>query len=646
MRTLGLIPSCALIVAAGALAVAACSNGAHHGSNGATGASPLSIAIAPSAATVALSATGSATYSGSTRFTATATYADGSTADVSDAASWGASEASVAVAQGKATATIAGRYNVTATLGSANGAADLTVTLSGSVDNGGFNGADHGKLDGTPTAGQSPAIAYPLDGALFPINLAPIEVHVQKSDPSQTLARISLRSGPLLEFSFYATCHASPNPAQFPNACIVPITGAFADQLAGASATSDVSVQARLVAADGSKLGESTPVSVGWTRTGLSGGLYYWTTAGKGDTAFNTAVARYDFNGDATLPSIYLSSDKAPPVPAGEQQCIGCHAVSPDGQKLAFSLGGSLPGFFSLFDVGKRAAVATKTNARFVNMTTFSPDGSLMVNMTYGKLALRTADQTVAVVQSDLFAADVKESVSHPFWSRDGKLFAFVSWVPGMYGALDDGMHITGDMVQGGQIWVAGSDGATSFGTPRLLVPRGASADGKSGHSYYYPAISDDSAFVIFNRSACNGPANPTDGWGAGACDGYNDYSAQLVLVPANGGAPVVLDKANGTQTWTNSWPRWSPDHGTYRGKTIYWVSYSSRRDYGLALKGSTDGSTKPQLWFTGIVIDPAAPPGADVSSAPVWLPGQDPDLSGPRGNHTPVWTAVAVPIG
>jgi hypothetical protein len=269
-----------------------------------------------------------------------------------------------------------------------------------------------------------------------------------------------------------------------------------------------------------------------------------------------------------------------------------------------------------------------------------------MVNMTYGKLALRSADPTLLVSQSDLFVGDVKESLSHPFWSRDGTLFAFVSWMPGMFGALDDGMHVTGDMVQGGQIWIASSDGATMFGKPKLLVPRGAAADGKSGYSYYYPAISDDSSFVVFNRSACNGPANPADGWGAGACDGYNDYSAQLMLVPSSGGAPIALDKANGKLTWTNSWPRWSPDHGTYRGKTIYWIAFSSRRDYGLGLKGSTDGSTKPQLWFTGIVIDPAAPPSSDVSSAPVWLPGQDPDLSGPRGNHTPVWTAVAVPIG
>src|SRR5205807_4372647 len=98
----------------------------------------------------------------------------------------------------------------------------------------------------------------------------------------------------------------------------VPIAGAFAAQLASASATTDISIQVRLAASDGSKLGESAARAVGWSKTGLSGGLYYWTTAGAGDTAFNTAVARYDFAGDTTMPSIYLSSDKAPAVPAGQ----------------------------------------------------------------------------------------------------------------------------------------------------------------------------------------------------------------------------------------------------------------------------------------------------------------------------------------
>jgi Tol biopolymer transport system component len=381
----------------------------------------------------------------------------------------------------------------------------------------------------------------------------------------------------------------------------------------------------------------------------LSGGLYYWTTAGANDTSFNTAVARYDFSGDSSAPQLWLSSAQAPAVPAGQAQCIGCHALSPDGHKLAFSLGGSLPGFFALYDVATRKVTLQNMNQKYVNMTTFSRDGSEMVNMAYGVLTLRTADAAATVLSDNLFATTVKEQMSHPFWSPDGTSMAFVSWVPGMFGAVGppmDTQHVTGDMVQGAQIWIVGSDGKTFTGTPKVLVPRSPlDATGNATYSSYYPSISDDGTWVVFDRSQCNGPANAiASDWGAGACDGYNDYSAQLMLVGTGGGTPLALANANGTKTWTNSWPRWSPEHGQFRGNKLYWIAFSSRRDFGLSLQGSTDGSTKPQMWFTAVVVDPANPM-KDPSFAPVWLPGQDPDLTGPRGNHTPAWTSVALPI-
>jgi len=57
----------------------------------------------------------------------------------------------------------------------------------------------------------------------------------------------------------------------------------FAPQLAGVSESADVQLTVRLVATDGSKLGESTPIALAWAKTKLTGGLYYWTTAGTGD---------------------------------------------------------------------------------------------------------------------------------------------------------------------------------------------------------------------------------------------------------------------------------------------------------------------------------------------------------------------------
>ncbi len=598
-----------------------------------------SLAIAPASTTVAWTPAG-AGYTATQAYTVTATLAAGGTLDVTSTARLSADDpAGVHVIGSTATIVAAGRYTITATYNGATATADLTATLDDSGTGPGFDPGDRPKLDGTPEAGQVPTIAYPLAGSLFPVNVAPIEIHAQKSDPSQTLARVTFSAGTKLHYSYYAPCIASPNPGAFPNACIVSFSGAFAAQLAGVSETDDIALTVRLAAANGTKLGESPAIALAWAKTPLTGGLYYWTTAGTGDTSFNTAIARYDFAGDTSMPSIYLSSADAPAVPNGQTQCIGCHAVSPDGSKLSFSLGGSLPGYFSLYAVAQKTATGTSFADKFAVMSTYSADAARMVTGSYGKLTLRTADSTLAAITDDLFAAEVSERKTHPFWSPSGQRLAFVSWTP----SQDDinANHVTGDMVQGGQIWIASSNGQSLTGAPTLLVPRA------SGVTSYYPAISDDDQFVVFNQSSCSGPANSDTGWGAGACDGYNDISARLMVVASAGGAPVALTRANGGDAplTTNSWPRWSPDHGTFRGKRLYWVAYSSRRAYGLALAGATNDTTKPQLWFAAVAIDGTTTPAADPSFAPVWLPGQDPNLAGPRGNHTPAWTSKIVEV-
>ncbi|HEY0254896.1 MAG TPA: hypothetical protein VGC41_25395, partial [Kofleriaceae bacterium] len=544
----------------------------------------------------------------------------------------------VAIDQANATVTAAGHYKIQAQYSGAvaNGTLDATLNDTGFAT--GFDPNNQVLLDGATATTMASAIKYPLEGSLFPVNVAPIDIQVQKSDAAQTLARIEFTSGGLLTYRYYATCAASPNAGTFKDACIVPITGDFAPQLAGVSETDDVKITVRLAAADGSKLGESTPIALAWSKTKLTGGLYYWTTAGTGDTTFNTAVARYDFAGDTSSPQIYLSSADAPKVPNGQSQCIGCHAVSPDGAKMSFALGGSTPGYFSELDVATKTPIANEMQGDFAGMSTFAPDGSSLVTMRKGVLTLRTGDTTLAAMQPPLFS-EVTEEKSHPFWSPSGQKIAFVSWNP----TADDHTkgYDTGDMVHGGQIWISDVNG-TAFGMAQSLVPR------QPGVTSFYPAISDDDHFVVFDQSSCSGPANTSaQGWGLGACDGYNDISATLHLVATNGGTPVALTNANGGDDpkTTNSWPRWSPDHGTFRGKRLYWVAFSSRRGYGLSLaSGAPIDATKPQLWFAAVAVpDDGSMPATDPSFAPLWLPGQDPNLAGPRGNHTPAWTSKVV---
>ncbi|HET9621963.1 MAG TPA: hypothetical protein VFP84_11390 [Kofleriaceae bacterium] len=627
-----LATTCVLVIS-----LAAC-GGKHGGDDdddGGTGAASLT--ISPASATVALTRTATG-YTATQAFTVTATAADGSTRDVTGDVVWSVDDpASLAFAAGTATVHAAGPYLVTAFYADQIAHATLTATLADTGVAAGFPDGSQGKLDGAPTA-AAPSIAYPLAGSLFPINLPAIEIHVHKSDPSQTLARVAISDGALLDYKLYAPCAASPNPGKFPDACIVTLDKTFAPQLAGVSEAADLQLTVRLAAGDGSQLAESAPIALAWSKVALSGGLYYWTTGAAGGD--DTQVARYNFDTADQPPEVFLSNTLAPKVPQGGEQCIGCHALSPDGAKLSFSMGGSTGGYYALFDVATTTAIQTNLTQKFADMATFSPDGSRVVTMSYGQLTLRHADTTLGVIADNLFAADVGEKVSHPFWSPGGGHLAFVSWNPSAADQLAG--HVTGDMVQGGQIWIANSDGQAITSAPRLLVPR---ADNLTS---FYPSISDDDAFVVFNRSRCDGPAN-SGGWGAGPCDGYNDISATLNLVSTSGGAVVPLTRANGgaDPDTTNSWPRWSPDHGTFRGKRLYWVAFSSRRAYGLALAGSQSDTTKPQLWFAAVALasDGSTPssPDEDPSFAPVWLPGQNPVVATPRGNHTPVWTSKVV---
>lgn len=500
----------------------------------------------------------------------------------------------------------------------------------------GFIEANKALLDaGTPAPASAPVVAYPLSGALFPANLAPVEVHLQKADPSQTLVRIGFHVDGF-DLTLYDTC--APTELD-PNGCVVSIPAEVCKKLGDANYFGALTTTVRIADNSGGNVGEVQLSDVSWTYSTLTGGLYYWTTI-NGGPGNNTAIKRYDFSKATDAPEVYWSQMDSPQLTgskagADQHACMGCHAISRDGTKIALSFGGSLPAAFSLIDVATKEPMAERldTDAGFAVMSTFSPDNARILNSFHGKLLLREATTELSDV-SELFADDTSEPKSHPFWSPTGEHIAFVSF---NFTPTPMTAEPTGDIVQDSQIWLAPSDGSTATGPATLLVPRVA------GKSSYYPAISDDGRFVVFNQSSCD--AQSTAGWGIGPCDGYNDVSARLMVVPVEGGAPVDLARANGDQTWTNSWPRWSPDHGRFQEQSIYWVAFSSRRPYGLRLAGGPTDTTKPQLWFAAVRATPGMPLEVDPSFAPVWLPGQNEDMAAPTGNHIPQWVEKAVPI-
>jgi hypothetical protein len=592
-----------------------------------------------------------------THLQAVGTFDDGHTADVTASVSWSVSPSGLAYVNGGAfTSQFAGTFSVVALSGAVtSNPATVAVTLTGNVVGPGIT---QGDLDGAPSGGV-PTIAYPLDGSLFPYQLAPIEFQVVPTSPSQTEARIAFE-GDNIDLKVYEPCVAIVSPTMA-NACTITVPADLEQQLDGASEGTKLTETVRLAAPGGGSLVESQPLGARWSSSQLHGGLYYWSA----DVATgNTLIMRYDLDTPGKPPQQYFTSTGANGMPSDEQnmdppasnnstQCLGCHAISLDGTKIGLAFGGSQPALFALIDTASKKSIGTRlfssdpnAGQPFAAFTAYSPDGTAMMQAVEGKMWLRSADASLSnLAPNPMFTGDLGgDSASTPFWSPKGDWLVFTGWVPNpnLMHQSNDPNDTNGDETPNAEIWIAPATGHWTFGTPTKLVP------GVPGKSEYYPAISDDSQFVVFDESSCSGPAAAMgEVYGLNACDGYDDPSATVRMVSTKGGQPVYLTKASQSDTWSNSWPRFAPTHGTFQGKNLYWIAFSSRHPYGATLPGTNNpaaGSTEPQLWFAAVAVDPSGALSGDPSFAPVWMPQQNPGGK-QRGNHSPQWVTKAVPI-
>jgi hypothetical protein len=502
------------------------------------------------------------------------------------------------------------------------------------------------RLDATAD-GSAPVIAYPLDGAMFPSGFTAPGFQLDGA-AGRTVARVHFQ-GEVIDLRVLAAC----TPIAGSGGCEVVLDEGLTEVLVGASDADEFSVSVRLMNPDGSDLGESQPVDVRWSRGRLSGAIYYWRSGGRrqGSEELRTSIARLDLSNlsQPTAPFWSQPTDTAlTPLPAppwdgataADQNtpCVGCHAISRDGTKLAVGLGGSDSASFALIDVGQRSIIDSRlvdglSGSGFAQFTTFNPPGSMMVNSHDGQLIARRARaglEDLAILEFP----GVGQPVSHPFWSD--RAFVFVSYpVPGL--------NANSDLVTNAQIWAAHAN-HTSIDLehpPQLLV------GGQNDASHFFPSVSSDGAWVVFVSSHCLSPATPDAPYGEGPCDGYDDIGSTLRLVSINGGAATELHSANSGGNLTNSWPRFSPNRGQrFRGQTLHWIAFSSRRSYGLKIVNPTpeDPSTHPQIWFAALALpaDGSAPAG-DPSFAPIWLPNQNDDNATPTGNHVPQWTTEFV---
>jgi hypothetical protein len=290
-----------------------------------------------------------------------------------------------------------------------------------------------------------------------------------------------------------------------------------------------------------------------------------------------------------------LSSTSAPRLypPAGDATPTSNPSVSRDGQLLALEYGGHLR-VVELDPVLARA----NTNAP-MGWAAISPDGTSVVISNMGMLSLRDAI-TGAGVGSPDGRIMMPGMATHPDWSPSGDAIAVAT-----------GTGVNNADLKGGSIVRVPYLGDNHWGPPQILV-----ASTSDNDNNYFPRWSPDGHWIAYVHA--DGPAKDAP-------------SAELRLVAATGGPPIVLARAShqlgltaSAANLANTMPAWGPDGATT------WLAFATSRPYGVVRP--TAGS--PQIWIAAIDLTLAG----DPSSAAMWLPAQDVTAS----NTTPAWALFA----
>jgi hypothetical protein len=483
--------------------------------------------------------------------------------------------------------TAGGVTRVHATHGSDGGKTSLTVRIKKIVITPGTPSDAPGKFGG-PATGAAPTMVYPPDGTLIPPNLN--ELEVQFTPPAgATLFEVGL-VGPALDLKIYTTCVAvGGGCALLPDEDTWKLLSH-----ASASTTVDLTLRSTDGSGSGGPVGSAAARKLSFADDDLQGGLYYWAAA-------SGSILRYDFGlRNQTAEKFYTAAQSG-------STCVGCHVLSRNGARIAVGMNIPGPAELRTLDVATRATLFDSGGMGIPgmgsggsNFEALSPDGMLALVNSGANLGLIDTGNGMSL------AAGAIMNATMPDWSADGKSVVFIR-----------------DSSSSCPLGLCGSQPGVSMGTLMMTSVSATSFSGETtlvsgGGNNYYPSLSPDGAWVAFNRSTMNS---------------YDAPDAKVLLVPTTGGAAVDLTAVNAAVG--NSWPKFAPLAQTFQGKTIYWLTFSSRRDYGLRLQqaGKTQDMQIAQVWMVAVSPDRAA--AGDGGYPAFWLPFQD--IS--TGNHIAQWT-------
>jgi TolB protein len=517
-------------------------------------------------------------------FTATLTYEDGQTQDVTDQTAFSIDPGFGDFSANTLTAKAAGKIEVQAMWQDKTASAQVIVHLKDVRVDPAVPPNAPGWFSGPEDPSRAPRVVYPAVGVIMPRNLGDFEVHWTDSSGNDVF-EVSL----VTEFADVRAYVPGGNGSIMRSGW----TAFLAEEWrAAVGATTTLQFQVRGVqSANPIAVGSAAPQLVQLSNEDMQGGLYYWASQST------TGVAGI-FRHDMSLPGQPAQQFMTTAQTGG--RCVACHVLSHDGTHMLVTYDGGNH-LATTVDVASQAA-APATN--MWNFGSFTPDGSEVLVVYQGSLVVRRySDQAIAATMP------ASGWVTHPDLSPDGKKLVYVHPNTSTY---------TNDYnFKGGSIFVRSYDAAThTFGPELQLV-----ADGQNN---YYPTFSPDGEWILFNK-APSGSA-------------YNNVNATLWVIKAdNSLAPIQLTTASSTLGNTDSWGRWAPFAQTFgASENMFWVTVSSKRDFGVRLVAAN----RPQIWMTPFFPDRAAQ-AQDPSAPPFRLPFQAIESN----NHIAQWTEQVITI-
>jgi len=482
-----------------------------------------------------------------------------------------------------------GRTTVVATYRGMTTSTPLTIRLDRIVIGPGATADTPARFDGTASAG-GPEIVYPEDATMVPPNLGILEFHYMPNGGEAFELDIATSA---LNLLVYFGC-----PESVGGGCIyTPERGVWETIATAAAGADPITYRLRSVNAAG-EIRESEPRTIAVAEEPITGGLYYWNAGGG-------SIERFEFGVTARSEEFIGRSQ------TGAAMCVGCHALSRDGTRI--SVGTDIPTTtFQVFDVATRNRIFSLGGGggpigfpSQPNFATFSPDSREIATSFNTGLTIRSA--TDGSVLSDRLGGG---PASQPDWSPDGSHIVYAAHAAPSIGGLVDVGGVTG-----GRITIIDRTGS-DWSAPRTIV----AIDGVNN---YYPSYSPDGGFISF----CRSPSN-INSMGADPDSGESAVpDAELWLIPSDrSGAARQLTTIAGR---ADSWPKWDPTQYENQGRPLYWMSWTSRRAYGLRL----GHDQRAQIWMAA--FDPMlAASGEQGFRAAFWLPFQDIETA----NHIPQW--------